>query len=260
MDVKILRCFVRGIVLMAAIVMGLSSSSVAVKRFTASSMSSSKFMSSYSLKKVYDISEQLASFPTHGSLLCNAVEWCECFCKISEDTIAIAKAILSPRMKDNATDASPCWTTAAVGEMIGELGTFSVVSSSNATREGKTPSFLLLDGFYDYILSSCFKTMPDSSQPFICFDMGAARTISKIRLYAQPNDHSWKFFKNIEIKIGTTPKYGNFSNYVMFDFFEGAAVGTEFIYESNALTSMQGRYLAIETTNYGLQICHIEIY
>ena len=256
MDVKILRCFVRDIVLMAAIVI----SSVAVKRFTASSMSSSKFMSSYSLKKVYDISEQLASFPTHGSLLCNAVEWCECFCKVSEDTIAIAKAILSPRMKDNATDVSPCWTTAPVGEMIGELGTFSVVSSSIATREDKTPSLLLLDGFYDYILSSCSKTMPDSSQPFICFDMGAARTISKIRLYAQPNDKAWKLFKNIEIKIGTTPKFGNFSDYVMFDFFEGAAVGSEFIYETNALTSMQGRYLAIETTHNGLQICHIEIY
>ena len=178
MDVKTLRCFVRGIVLMAAIVMGLSSSSVVVKRFTASSMSSSKFMSSYSLKKVYDISEQLASFPTHGSLLCNAVEWCECFCKISEDTIAIAKAILSPRMKDNATDASPCWTTAPVGEMIGELGTFSVVSSSNATRD-KPPSFLLLDGFYDYILSSCFKTMPDSSQPFICLTWEQRELLAK---------------------------------------------------------------------------------
>ena len=260
MDEIKIRWASREFVFIASLFLVLTTTTIASKIFTASSISLSKYLSSGGQKETFQINSGLQSRAIYGMSFCHSFEWCTCFCETSPGTFVIANVILSPRIEDSSTDSIPCWTSIPEGEMIGELGTFSVVDSS----EPKNPTRLvgnLLDGFYDFVLGNCYWTTPEPpTLPFVCFDMGATRTISKIKLYAQPNDNSANYFKEIYMKLGDTPQSGDFSSYETFDFFAGAAEGTEFIYESDVSTPMHGRYLAIQSIYEKLQLCHIEVY
>ncbi|KAF2356416.1 Galactose-binding domain-like, partial [Trinorchestia longiramus] len=103
----------------------------------------------------------------------------------------------------------------------------------------------LLDGVYDYVIDSCFFT-ENSQSPYVVFDLGAMMTVRNVALFAQSGASASRYFKNLEVKVGSSPAAGDFSSYKQLGHFPSEAPYENFQYNTEAMKAIHGRYVSVQ--------------
>ena len=233
------------------------------RRFARTEIEVSKITSENLQSETVSILSHVVTRDQYAAYFCNTVQWCSVFCRMTEDSYLLTNAVASPfRTVTDGSASVPCFTSRPEGEMIGELGSLVSVASSTRNNDPKKGPENLLDSFYDGDEFSCFfpKNSPNPT-PYIVFDLGARRTVTEIRMIAQPDSQASTLFQKLDMRLGDDLQEGDFTSYRRFHYFDGAATGPGYEYQSPAtVPPVEGRFLSIQSDEKKVQICHVEIF
>ncbi|XP_047740343.1 uncharacterized protein LOC125179141 [Hyalella azteca] len=119
----------------------------------------------------------------------------------------------------------------------------------------------LLDGVYTGDPEECFMSKP-ANNPYIVFNLTRTAAVRNVVMVSISDSGKEDSFQNMDIRVGTAPKTGNFSSYEQLAYMDGMAPHPSYEYTSNATKPIIGNFLSIQAyaTYIKLIICHLEIY
>lgn len=190
---------------------------------------------------------------------CYLLEWCLLTCwDQSEGICFLTNVIVSGNYKETKTTMKmlPCYTKRVTNLLVGKS---IEVDSVSADFPDRVPE-LLIDGFYSYLISECFKSgVSDGILNWIKIDLKQILYISEITLICQMNLFVIKMCKDFTFKVGLDP---NPETMKVFGYFVGPGTKNQSVTISQ-YPPICGRFIYIEkpqdSTSF-LQICHLEVY
>lgn len=205
--------------------------------------------------------ESVVQIPKNLSLIrcgveCMKVDWCRLWRHDEPNACLLTSLIVSASYQPSQPDgALLCYTGRKP-----EYTTQAVITSSKHHHTSIKKRTNLVDGIYSGdIYDAALVESGSGVFAWFLLDFGSVVPISEVTLVAQPNTNSYKYFRDIEVRVGNTQASGNFASYTMFGSFAGPGEPEQFVVLRPA-TPLSGRYLSVQrTTDDWLQIAHIEV-
>ncbi|XP_071533030.1 uncharacterized protein [Panulirus ornatus] len=192
-------------------------------------------------------------------LTCLLLQWCKLLC-VDQSTMNCThvNTFVTPTyLESDTADGILCFTRRPM-----EFATMASIITGkpySLTRSGDN----LIDGFYNFRMDECLKTIDDPEDKWFVIDVGRALPIRHVLLVAQSNTYARKHFVDFEVRVGTSPVTAveGISAYTFFGHFPGPGERNEVVILESP-HAMKARFVSVQKMSgiSSLQVCHVEIY
>ncbi|KAK3875634.1 hypothetical protein Pcinc_019506 [Petrolisthes cinctipes] len=200
------------------------------------------------------------------SKICTQFEWCNLWCPhpfTIPTHCSISNLFIMPTfMETDSTTTLTCYT--------GRHKDLATNAKIRAGEQNINPFMFmmkkenLIDGIYNYDINECFATKVSDNHRWFVLDFNQTVTFSHVILVALPRNNSYKFFNAIEVRVGNKELSfpTGYEEYDLFGVFPGSSYPNQVV-GMQSPTPVSAQFVFVQKAsdeNYGLRICHIEVY
>ncbi|KAL7638516.1 UNVERIFIED_CONTAM: hypothetical protein RMT77_011086 [Armadillidium vulgare] len=214
-----------------------------------------------------EIDERTAYLKMYIPLKCASIYWCQIACLNSGNKHVFSNIEVSP-FYTNISEALLCYTKVRPNIMNKIIQIFDS-SSANTGYSTKIPE-QFLKGINLRDNNKCLILSSSGNRMWFLIELDKEYEIEEVLLTPQtystsftPNNVENNKFRNLEIKIGKTKEFGDFSSYELLGTYEGPNIH-DAIVSIQRKKPVKGRFISIEkiykTGNENFFVCFIQIF
>lgn len=195
-----------------------------------------------------------------AAFACTNNEECYTFCETNPGEFLLIQMKVVPYNEDpNGPPYMNCFTNREPSLLTAQSGvTIHAATPTYALYPKRVASNLLIGYCYAISDSMYITRVPNA---FVVFDLGSTYKIRNVTILSEAYDAAVWRFKDIEVRVGSSPQTGDFTSYTLLGAMPFAAPHGWYEFHTDAPVAVAGRYVSVqskETVNE-FMICSVEI-